>query len=376
MDGQTYTGTVKGFNPHKGWGFIECAVLGRDIFLLSHALNGTMANKGDQVSFNVEQNDKGPQAANVRVTQKAVASGSRGDFIGTVKSYNPQKGWGFIECRASHELYGRDVFLGRNAMLSTLVEKDYKVSFAVQMGPKGPEATNVHVLGDQWVANKGAGKGYGGPWPSLMPLATGGKGGVLPGKGGPDMWALQGGWPQQSPWMWAGAIDGRVFGGVVKSFITEKGFGFVSCEAMRNMFGQDVFFLKSAVAGAESVNIGENVLFTATMSAKGVQAKELWLGAQPGQTFTGAVKMWNKEKGWGFLSSEATQQMYGKDVYLHSRDTAGAEPFIGQKVQFSVVVGAKDGRPNAADVTLFPPAGETAPSSLPEGSSAVASESL
>ncbi len=62
------TGTVKWFNQDKGYGFITPADGGKDVFVHFRAITGdgfkTLA-EGQQVSFDVEQGQKGPQAANV-----------------------------------------------------------------------------------------------------------------------------------------------------------------------------------------------------------------------------------------------------------------------------------------------------------------------
>mmetsp|Transcript_58721 Transcript_58721/g.108332 ORF Transcript_58721/g.108332 Transcript_58721/m.108332 type:complete len:336 (-) Transcript_58721:125-1132(-) len=332
MGEQLFVGTIKGFNPHKGWGFIDCPqtwqALGKDVFLLSAALNGQMVNKGDQVQFQVEHSDRGPQAAKVKVVYKAPASVNRGDYIGTVKSFNPEKGWGFIDCAATHEMYGRDVFLMKTAIQGGWVEKDCRVSFSVVDGQKGPEAQNVKVLGDH---NFPSMSGFA-MWAPMVAPWTGGKGA---GKG-----------------MWDGCMpsDGKVYGGVLKSFNADRGFGFITCEALKMMYGQDVFVMKSAMVG--TINLGTSVLFTICMGMKGIQAKECWAGAQPEQSFTGIVKMWNEEKGWGFISCKETQSIYGKDIFFHSRDAGGADPTPGQEVLFTVQIGGKDGRPNAVGITF------------------------
>ncbi|MFJ3216199.1 cold-shock protein [Kitasatospora sp. NPDC086801] len=64
------TGTVKWFNSEKGFGFIEQAEGGPDVF--AHYSN-ISANgfrelvEGQQVEFDVTQGQKGPQAENIRV---------------------------------------------------------------------------------------------------------------------------------------------------------------------------------------------------------------------------------------------------------------------------------------------------------------------
>ena len=63
------TGTVKWFNDSKGFVFITPADGGKDVFVhfSSIANEGfrTLA-EGQQVSFEVEQGPKGPQATNVQ----------------------------------------------------------------------------------------------------------------------------------------------------------------------------------------------------------------------------------------------------------------------------------------------------------------------
>ena len=60
-------GTVKWFNDRKGFGFIEQED-GADVFVHHSAINATgfrTLSEGDQVSFDIEQGQKGPAAANV-----------------------------------------------------------------------------------------------------------------------------------------------------------------------------------------------------------------------------------------------------------------------------------------------------------------------
>ncbi|MBN2470885.1 MAG: cold shock domain-containing protein [Anaerolineae bacterium] len=61
-------GTVKWFNGTKGFGFIEQANGGPDVFVHYSAISGQgfrNLEEGEQVEFNVEQGPKGLQAAQV-----------------------------------------------------------------------------------------------------------------------------------------------------------------------------------------------------------------------------------------------------------------------------------------------------------------------
>ncbi|MBN1889430.1 MAG: cold-shock protein [Thermoflexales bacterium] len=63
---------------------------------------------------------------------------------GTVKWFNPSKGYGFIERDG-----GDDVFVHQSAIKAEgyrTLQEGQRVEFEVENGPKGPSATNVTAL--------------------------------------------------------------------------------------------------------------------------------------------------------------------------------------------------------------------------------------
>jgi CspA family cold shock protein len=68
----TLNGTVKWFNSEKGYGFIQRDNGGDDLFVHFRQVNNPNGGRvelqeGQQVSFEVGQGQKGPQAENVTV---------------------------------------------------------------------------------------------------------------------------------------------------------------------------------------------------------------------------------------------------------------------------------------------------------------------
>ena len=60
------TGTVKWFNPTKGFGFISQDEAGKDVFVHSNELNGVYINEGDNVELDIVETEKGLSAQNIK----------------------------------------------------------------------------------------------------------------------------------------------------------------------------------------------------------------------------------------------------------------------------------------------------------------------
>ena len=60
-------GKVKWYNEMKNYGFIEVEDGGKDVFVHRNAISpGLVLREGDEVEFDIEESERGPQAANVR----------------------------------------------------------------------------------------------------------------------------------------------------------------------------------------------------------------------------------------------------------------------------------------------------------------------
>src|SRR5690606_27985035 len=78
-------GKVKWFSSEKGYGFIANDEGGDDVFVHFSAIQADgfrTLNEGDEVSFEVEQGPKGPQARNVVITHRAPVQAASFDNFG------------------------------------------------------------------------------------------------------------------------------------------------------------------------------------------------------------------------------------------------------------------------------------------------------
>jgi len=171
--------TVKWFNPEKGFGFVELSDGSGDVFLHARALEAAGQESvppGSKLSVRVGQGQKGRQVTEVlevdtstaeaapprrsfggagagaggafggapRSSGPRAATGPTEERVGTVKWYNPDKGFGFIAVEGG----GKDVFVHVTVIsrsgLSDLAEGQ-RVVVQVGQGPKGPEARGIEL---------------------------------------------------------------------------------------------------------------------------------------------------------------------------------------------------------------------------------------
>lgn len=157
---------VKWFNPDKGFGFVEIAEGGGDAFLHARVLERAGAQavepgtalrvrtgagqKGLQVTEVLEIGEVGAVPGGRPPRGPRPGGGSRPapapdegeEMRGTVKWYNPDKGFGFI----SPESGGKDVFVHTTALERSGVPalaEGQSVTMRVIQGRKGPEAASI-----------------------------------------------------------------------------------------------------------------------------------------------------------------------------------------------------------------------------------------
>merc|ERR1712137_763955 len=111
------------------------------MFFLQSALNGSSAEVNDYVTFTIQQGLKGPEAANLKV----LTGGVGGVNLGSVKQWNADKNYGFIQCDHLRQIYGRDIFLHGKELHGQTPSVGQEVNFTVEIANDGrPEAVNVN----------------------------------------------------------------------------------------------------------------------------------------------------------------------------------------------------------------------------------------
>jgi CspA family cold shock protein len=151
------------FNDGKGFGFIKLQD-GSEAYLHARVLEAAGRrdiSDGIRLKVTVEESPRGRQVSQVLEIGQAIATvsspaghadgGSEGsgtmETAGTVKWYNPDKGFGFI----APESGGKDVFvhataLGRSGL--AMLSEGQRVFIESGQGKKGPEVRSIRIRED------------------------------------------------------------------------------------------------------------------------------------------------------------------------------------------------------------------------------------
>ena len=176
------TGTVKWFDPDRGFGFIAPEDGTPDRFVHRRGFEPGLFElaDGDEVSFDFDDSPRGPVAINVRVTQRSGNEprqrkndgfGSPGGYgqsssrptygqspsratygqpenlddlpiiRGSVQRFDTERGFGFIR-----DEKGEDVFVHQSAAGLTTLQPGDQVEYRVVTGPKGLRAEQVRKV--------------------------------------------------------------------------------------------------------------------------------------------------------------------------------------------------------------------------------------
>merc|ERR1712224_592763 len=100
------------------------------------------------MGFSVTSDEKGLKAVNVRLLTSSEATiGGLPVYIGHIRNYQPDKGWGHIECPDTKAIYGKDILLLRTELPSGIQgQRGDKVTFSVHQDSRGLKAVNIQFL--------------------------------------------------------------------------------------------------------------------------------------------------------------------------------------------------------------------------------------
>jgi CspA family cold shock protein len=164
------TGTVKWYDPDKGFGFVAREDGGNDLFLHHSVVGLESLAEGDRIAFTIGYGLKGERAEDIRVVERSGKparvraprefgdnggyGAPRGNYgraasqdisalprlEGTVRRFDTERGFGFISSTGSVE----DVFF-HSSTVSGEVRQGDTVEFRLGQGQKGPRALDVRV---------------------------------------------------------------------------------------------------------------------------------------------------------------------------------------------------------------------------------------
>jgi CspA family cold shock protein len=169
------SGTVKWYNPEKGFGFIAPDAGGEDLFVHRSAVGFDIPGEGDRVEYTVGEGHRGPTAMDVRITEinrnppsRAPRGGGGGGFVGggggfgggdrgprvdpstlplvtgTVVRYDDVKGFGFIDATDGSGKTG--IFFHRSIIGNEMPAPGMEVEARVSESDRGLRAEEVRFL--------------------------------------------------------------------------------------------------------------------------------------------------------------------------------------------------------------------------------------
>jgi len=294
QDGEeVFYGQVMSFQLEKKRGFIVSEGLrqscGKDCYVFMNVLERAGAGPGDTVAFFVHWSSKDePQASAPCIRIACEGTGEqRHACKGVFKSSPDGGGFGFIDCGATKEFFGRDVYV--NKELAATVTHGQVVSFCAILNASGmPTAETLSPCELSWEAvpgdltqsrtiegnskpPKGKGKGCGGwggdDWGWQMMMSMMGKMMGWDGKGdgkGAGKWkGMMGGGKGKGGGGPSGRKEkklptpiGKSYQGVIKSFNQSNNYGFIECPEVKAEYGNDCFLHGKELEGQIGVTAG------------------------------------------------------------------------------------------------------------------------
>jgi|UniRef100_A0A7S4D3A3 cold shock CspA family protein len=323
-------GTLKSFKIGK-YGFVYTASGEEALFLPAECPLAADIEVGQPVQFFTKDSDRGKRAYCVR----------RPCNFGNLKSYNPTK-FGFITTAEGDEalFYPQDVVTGHTLQPGDSVEFDVKV------GQRGKQALNVAKLGAVVVTRNR-------PAPMNLPFPAP----IMPAQVGASLFSGQ---PPffSAPQPQKPQLLGKQRG-LVKSFNTTKGYGFVVLssgeEALVNAVNivdgvalqqNDVvdFDLQVTPKGKRAINVTKSLSALPNQPQAQSFANTGPLAVVPatasapvggGTRETGTVKSYNPTKGYGFIyTAQGDEALVYKD-HIHGTETLEASETVEYEIMHS-----------------------------------------